>query len=221
MARTALVTGASRGIGAAIREKFEKEGIAVLAPRRDELNLLYNDSIDSFLASLQHPIDILINNAGINYLAGIPEISLDMAQAMIQVNLSAPMRLVQGLASCMKAAGQGRIVNISSIFGIVSKERRLLYTTTKAGLIGMTKTLAIELAPFNILVNSVAPGYVMTDMTRQNNTENELEKILTTSPMGRFAEPEEIAEIVAFLCSDRNTYITGQTIVVDGGCTCV
>jgi 3-oxoacyl-[acyl-carrier protein] reductase len=221
MSRIALVTGASRGIGAAIREKFENEGITVLAPRRDEMNLLSNDSIDSFLASLQHPIDILVNNAGINYLAGIPEISLDKAQAMIQVNLSAPMRLVQGLASCMKTGGHGWIVNISSIYGIISKERRLLYTTTKAALIGMTKTLAIELAPFNILVNSVAPGYVMTDMTRQNNSENELEKILTTIPMGRFAEPGEIAEIVAFLCSDRNTYITGQTIVVDGGCTCV
>ncbi len=221
MARIALVTGASRGIGAAIREKFAMDGITVLAPRRDELDLLSNESIDAFLASLHEPIDILVNNAGINYLAGISELSPEKAQIMTQVNIFAPMRLVQGVATCMKARGYGRVVNISSIFGFVSKERRLLYTTTKAGLIGMTKTLAIELAPFNILVNSVAPGYVMTELTSQNNSEADLEKIRSAIPMGRLAKPAEIADVVAFLCSDRNTYLTGQTIVVDGGFTCM
>ncbi|MEA5113414.1 MAG: SDR family oxidoreductase [Geobacteraceae bacterium] len=220
MARTALVTGASRGIGAAIRKRLEMDGLAVLAPRREELNLLSNDSIDSFLASLDQDIHILVNNAGINYLAGIDEISPEKAQTMTQVNLFAPMRLVQGLASRMKAGGHGRIVNISSIFGIVSKERRLLYTTTKAAIIGMTKTLAIELAPYDILVNSVAPGYVMTELTRQNNNEKDLGEICSAIPMGRLAEPAEIAEVVTFLCSERNTYLTGQTIVVDGGFTC-
>ncbi len=220
MKRTALLTGGARGIGAAIWKVLEREGVEVLAPRRDELNLLSNGSIDAYLESVQGTVDILVNNAGINCLAGVEEITPDKAQAMIQVNLYAPMRLIQGIVPKMKAAGYGRIVNISSIFGIVSKERRVLYSTTKSGLIGMAKSLALELAPYNILVNNVAPGYVMTELTRQNNTEEELEKIRENIPVGRLAEPSEIAEIVAFLCLQRNTYITGQTIVADGGFTC-
>ncbi len=220
MGRIALLTGAARGIGAAIRKVLERDGITVLAPRRNELDLLSNYSIDANLESLQEPVDILVNNAGINCLAGIEEVTSDKAEAMIQVNLYAPMRLIQGIAPKMKAAGYGRIVNISSIFGIVSKERRVLYSSTKAGLIGMTTSLALELAPFNILVNNVAPGYVMTELTIQNNPEQELEKIRNNIPVGRLAEPSEIAEVVAFLCSDRNTYITGQTIIADGGFTC-
>ncbi len=220
MKRIALLTGGARGIGAAVWKVLEREGIEVLAPRRDELNLLSNESIDAYLESLQGSVDILVNNAGINCLAGVEEITPDKAQAMIQVNLYAPMRLIQGIVPKMKAAGYGRIVNISSIFGIVSKERRVLYSTTKSGLIGMTKSLALELAPFKILVNNVAPGYVMTELTRQNNTEEELEKISENIPVGRLADPSEIAEIVAFLCLERNSYITGQTIVADGGFTC-
>jgi 3-oxoacyl-[acyl-carrier protein] reductase len=92
---------------------------------------------------------------------------------------------------------------------------------SKAALNGLTRSLAIELAPFNILVNAVAPGYVLTDLTRQNNTEAELGGISRTIPLGRLAQPAEIAAVVAFLCSPRNTYITGQTIVVDGGYTCL
>lgn len=220
MSRTALITGAARGIGAAIKKRLEQEGMALLTPSRTELDLLSDISIDAFLSSLKKPVDILINNAGINYLAGIEEVSIEKMQEMSQVNLAAPLRMTQGIIPGMKANRFGRIVNVSSIFGIVSKERRLLYSTTKAGLIGMTKGLAVELAPFNILVNCVAPGYVMTELTMQNNTKEELEIIRNTIPVGRLAEPEEIAEVVAFLCSDKNSYITGQAIVADGGFTC-
>jgi NAD(P)-dependent dehydrogenase (short-subunit alcohol dehydrogenase family) len=218
--RTALITGASRGIGAAVKERLETDGITLIMPGRKELDLLSNASIEAYLATLDRPIDILINNAGINFLAGIEDISSDKLEAMLQVNLVAPIRLTQGIISRMKANKYGRVVNISSIFGIVSRERRLMYTATKSGLIGITKTLAIELAPFNILVNAVAPGYVMTELTKQNNTEQELEKISKTIPMGRLAQPSEIAEVVEFLCSEKNSYITGQTIIVDGGFTC-
>ncbi len=221
MARTALITGASRGIGAAIKKRLEEEGLTLLTPGREELNLFSNDSINAYLGSLGKTVDVLINNAGINYLAGLEEITHDKMQDMYQINLAAPLYLIQGVAQRMKASRFGRIVNISSIFGIVSRERRLLYSTTKSGLIGMTMTLAIELAPYNILVNCVAPGYVMTELTRQNNTEEELETIRKTIPLGRLAEPHEIAELVAFLCSDKNSYITGQTIVADGGYTCM
>jgi len=219
--RNALVTGAARGIGAAVKTKLSQLGMTLLTPSREELDLLSNTSIDAYLASMDRPVDVLVNNAGINYLANLEEIAIDKLETMLQVNLVAPIRLTQGIISKMKANKYGRIVNISSIFGIVSKERRLVYSATKAGLIGITKTLALELGRSNILVNAVAPGYVMTELTKQNNTVQELEKISQTIPVGRMAEPDEIAEVVAFLCSDNNTYVTGQTIVVDGGFTCM
>jgi len=221
MNRTVLITGASRGIGAALKARFKSEGMTLLTPGRQELDLLSNASIDSYLASLKAPVDILVNNAGINYLAALEEITPDTMEAMVQVNLTAPLRLIKGLVPAMKKNRYGRIVNLSSIFGIVSKERRLLYTTTKSALIGMTKTLALELGGHNILVNCIAPGYVLTELTRQNNSPEEIDRISATIPMKRMAEPSEIAEVIAFLCSDKNTYITGQTIVVDGGFTCM
>jgi 3-oxoacyl-[acyl-carrier protein] reductase len=221
MNRTVLITGASRGIGAALKARLKSEGMTLLTPGRQELDLLSNASIDSYLASLMAQVDILVNNAGINYLAALEEITPDTMEAMVQVNLTAPLRLIKGLVPAMKKNRYGRIVNLSSIFGIVSKERRLLYTTTKSALIGMTKTLALELGGHNILVNCIAPGYVLTELTRQNNSPEEIDRISATIPMKRMAEPSEIAEVIAFLCSDKNTYITGQTIVVDGGFTCM
>jgi 3-oxoacyl-[acyl-carrier protein] reductase len=115
----------------------------------------------------------------------------------------------------------GRIVNISSIWSVVSKPRRITYSASKSGLNGLTRTLAVELAPHNILVNAVAPGFVLTEMTRQNNTEADLDAICRTIPAQRLAQPEEIAEVVAFLCSEANSYLTGQTLLVDGGFTCL
>jgi len=217
---TVLVTGASRGIGAAIAEKFAQEGLTVLAPPRDALDLKSSASVKSFLKSLEQPVDILVNNAGINILSDITEIADHDMQDTLQVNLVAPMQLIKGVATQMMARRFGRIVNISSIWSIVSKKRRLAYSASKAGLNGLTRTLAMELAPFNILVNSVAPGYVNTELTRQNNSEQEINAIIDTIPLQRLAEPREIAEVVFFLCSPHNTYITGQFIAVDGGFTC-
>ena len=220
MSHTALVTGASRGIGAAIAGRLLREGVKVLTPPQSEMELLSDASIDAYLAALDEPIDILVNNAGINRLASGIEVTDDNIRETLQVNLLAPMRLIRGLAPQMRARRYGRIVNISSLWSVVSKPRRLPYATSKAGLNGMTRTLAVELAPHNVLVNAVAPGYVHTELTRQNNTEQELEAIRQTIPMQRLAEPEEIARVVSFLCSEENSYITGQTILVDGGFTC-
>lgn len=219
--RTALVTGASRGIGAAIVEKLISAGCKVLAPSRAELDLASDQSVESYLSGLNQPVDILINDAGINRIATLESIQRQDVIDTLQINLLAPFRLVQFLAPQMKLRQYGRIVNISSVWGIVSKAGRTSYTMGKTALNGMTRSLAIELAPFNILVNAVAPGYVMTDLTRQNNTPSEIEKISQSIPVQRLAEPQEIANIVAFLCSEQNTYLTGQTIVVDGGYTCL
>ncbi len=218
--RVALVTGAARGIGAAIAERLQREGLAVLTPPRAELDLLSNAALDAYLAGLTTPVDILVNNAGINRLGAGVEVTDQDLQATLQVNVVAPLRLIRGLAPGMVARAYGRIVNISSIWSQVSKPRRVTYALSKAGLNGLTRTLAVELAAHNVLVNAVAPGYVNTALTRQNNSPQELEAIRLSIPARRLAEPAEIAEVVAFLCSEKNSYITGQTIVVDGGYTC-
>lgn len=219
--RTALITGASRGIGAAITEILLSAGYQVLTPSRTELDLLSEESITAYLSSLNRPIDILVNDAGINHIAGLENIrSQDLTDTM-QVNLLAPFHLAQSLAPQMKTRRYGRIVNISSILSVISRAGRTSYSISKTALNGMTRSLAVELAPFNILVNAIAPGYVLTDLTRQNNSPEEIEKIGQSIPLERLAEPQEIANVVAFLCSDQNTYLTGQTIIVDGGYTCL
>jgi NAD(P)-dependent dehydrogenase (short-subunit alcohol dehydrogenase family) len=219
--RRALITGGSRGIGAAIVQKFLQENVDVIAPARTQLDLLSNESIDVFLDSLNCPIDIIVNNAGINVLAAATEISDSDVRDTLQTNLVAPLRLTRKLAPQMIARGFGRVVNISSIFSVVSKRLRASYSASKAGLNALTRTLAVEMAPFNVLVNAVAPGYVDTELTRQNNSEQELQAICSTIPIGRLAKTGEIAEVVFFLCSEKNSYITGQVIVVDGGFTCL
>lgn len=218
--RTALITGASRGIGAAIASRLQADGVKVLSPQRHILDLSSNQSIDAYLSHLTEPIDIVVNNAGINCLGASEEISSEDFEQVIQVNLVAPFRVIQGVMKGMKARGYGRIVNISSIWSLVSRERRVTYSSTKAGINGLTRAQALELAPYNILVNALAPGYVNTDLTKKNNTLVELDAISKQIPLGRLAEPSEIAECVAFLCSSKNSYITGQVIVIDGGYLC-
>ena len=121
----------------------------------------------------------------------------------------------------MKLQNYGRIVNIGSIWGIVSKRGRVVYSATKHGIHGLTKTLAVELAEYNILVNTVCPGFTLTELTKKNNTDEEIAKISLNIPMGRMAESEEIASMVCYLVSDKNTYATGQLIAVDGGFTSI
>jgi 3-oxoacyl-[acyl-carrier protein] reductase len=219
--RTALVTGASRGIGAAIVERLYQDGVEVVTPSRQEMNLLSNESIQAYVQSLKTPIDILINNAGINLIASIREVSDQNIQDTVQINLVAPLYLTKVLVPSMIERRYGRIVNISSIWAAVTKAGRVTYSAAKAGLVGMTRTLAVELAPYNILVNAVAPGYVDTELTRQNNSQSQIEAIQQMIPIGRLARPQEIAETIAFLVSERNSYTTGQLIMVDGGYTCL
>ena len=219
--RKALITGASRGIGKAIKELFEQNGIKVFAPSREEMDLNSNDSIRNYVAKLDEDIDILVNNAGINELAGLDEITDEKIQDMIQVNLVSQMQLIKLLSPKMKANGYGRIVNISSIWCDYSKEKRILYSVAKAGVKGLTIASAVELSKHNILVNAVAPGFVNTEMTSQNNTPEQIEQMAASLPIKRLARPEEIAEAVYFLASEKNTFITGQTIFVDGGFSCV
>lgn len=218
--KVGLVTGGSRGIGLAIARRLRSDGIKVLTPSREELDLMDTDSIEGYLEALSEPVDILVNNAGFNQIVPLEELSFLKLSETLRVNLQGPVLLVSHLATGMKQRGSGRIVNLSSIWSMVSKEGRGAYSAAKAAINGITRTMAIELGRYNILVNAVAPGYISTDLTRQNNSEAQLEEIARAIPLGRLGEPEEIAELVSFLCSDRNSYITGQVITIDGGYVC-
>lgn len=217
-----LITGASRGIGWAIANKFRSEGHEVFAPNRQELNLLNSSSIENYITKNKDKMfDVIVNNAGINEINSIEDISDDEIEQMIATNLIAPIKLLRGLTGTMKEKKYGRIVNIGSIWAVVSKSGRTVYSATKNGIHGVTNTLAAELAPYNILVNTVCPGFTLTELTKKNNTQDEIEAICSGIPLGRMAEPEEIAEVVYFLASEENTYLTGQKITVDGGYTVI
>jgi 3-oxoacyl-[acyl-carrier protein] reductase len=164
---------------------------------------------------------VLVNDAGINRVAFLGDIKFGDIQDTMQINLLSAFRLIQALVPGMRQNRYGRIVNISSIWSVVARAGRTSYTMSKAALNSMSRSLAVELARDNILINNVAPGYVMTDLTRQTNSPEDIENIRQSIPVQRLAEPKEIASVVAFLCSEKNTYITGQTIVVDGGYTCL
>ena len=201
--KTALVTGASRGIGNSIKESLLNEQIEVISPSRSELDLSSSESINDFLTNLSKSIDILVNNAGILKVGKHNELSSSDFQEILQINVVAPFEIISGVVESMKQRKFGRIVNISSIWGQISREGRSLYSSSKAALDALTKSFALEFASYNILINSVAPGYVKK-----------------TIPMQRFAEKNEISNLVKFLCSEDNSYITGQIITIDGGYVC-
>lgn len=231
--KKALVTGASRGIGRAIAEAFAENGakvwgtctqidrwpesphgiIPLIADFSDK------DSLAEFLDSVKElgRIDVCVNNAGINRIKPVETVTPEDYRKVLSVDLQAPYLLSQALIPGMKSNSWGRIINIASIWSVVTKSHRSLYSTAKTGLVGMTRSLAAELAPHGIFVNSVSPGFVMTDLTRESLSRQEVRKITSQIPTGRMAQPEDIAAVVCFLASDLNTYLTGQNIVVDGG----
>ena len=189
---------------------------SVVAPNRSEMNLEDVDSVKQF-ASDNGSFDIVVNNAGINDVMMIDEINQESLNETMMVNLISPITLLSEIIPSMKAKRFGRIVNVGSIWGKVAKPGRTVYSATKAGIHGVTKTLASELAPWNILVNTVSPGYTMTDLTVRNNTEEQIKNIESNIPLRRLAAPEEIADVIFFVGTERNTYITGQELLVDGG----
>ena len=240
--KTALITGATRGIGRAIADEFIEAGANVIltGTKQSEIDQLNSEhenqavkwlvadfsttgKINSFINALKNmdSIDICINNAGINIIKPLSDISNEEYERLISVNLSAPFSIVQSIIPNMKKQNYGRIVNIASIWSQISKSGRSLYTTSKTGLVGFTKAIAVEYAKSNILVNAVSPGFTLTELTKQSLTKNEMKELSGQIPMERFAEPNEIAKTVLFLCSDLNTYITGQNITIDGGFTLV
>jgi 3-oxoacyl-[acyl-carrier protein] reductase len=217
MRRRALITGGARGIGRSIVERLESSGVDVVAPTRDDLDLSRAGSVSEFFAVESAGFDILINNAGINVPGDILHYDVEEWRRVIEVDLTAPFLLAQAVAPKMIEQKWGRIVNVLSGFSFVSRTGRGPYTAAKTGLLGLTRTLAIEWAPHGVLVNGVAPGFIETDLTVQNNSPEQIAAIESTLPVGRLGSPSEVADAVDYLVSERTTYMTGQVLVLDGG----
>ena len=232
--KTALVTGGTRGIGKSIVNLLIDSSCNVIYTGTQEkpvnpiknatykqLDLSNNKSIKQFIKNIietTKKIDILINNAGVNIIESIDELKEDNWQKVLDINLTGPMILIKEVSKKMKKNNNGgKILNISSIFGCISKEKRSSYSASKFGLIGLTRASALDLAPYNILVNALCPGFTSTELTMSILSNEEIKKISKQIPLKRFAKVEEIANIAIFLCSDLNSYITGQTLIVDGG----
>jgi 3-oxoacyl-[acyl-carrier protein] reductase len=219
--RKAFVTGGSRGIGAAIALELKRRGFEVWAPGRAELDLSDPNSVAAFVkVNSAAQVDVLVNNAGINILKPLPDLDSAGWSHVQQVNLAAPLCLIQWTAPFMRAQKWGRILNISSILSLIAKEKRCAYSMTKAAINALTRSAAVEFGPDGILVNALCPGYVDTELTTKNNSPADLEKIKGSIPLRRLALPEELARVAGFLCSEENTYMTGQSVVADGGFTC-
>lgn len=164
-------------------------------------------------------LGVLVNSAGINKIGEIERYDVKDLQRIHQVNVVAPFILIKSVISGMKKRNYGRILNISSIFGEVSRAGRSAYSTSKFGLFGMTRAVALESAKHNVLVNCLAPGFIDTDMTRNILGKAGISQLGRQIPMGRMGKPSEIAKVAAFLVSEQNSYMTGQLIVADGGYT--
>lgn len=239
--KTALVTGASRGIGRAIALALAKEGYAVAVNYagsreaaeavRDEITaaggrafILQGDvssaeDVDRIFKTIKEEfgfLDVLVNNAGITRDSLLVRMKENQWDEVIDTDLKSNFLTVKAAGAMMMRRKKGAIINIASVSGIIGNMGQLNYSAAKAGVIGLTKAAARELAPRGIRVNAVAPGFIVTDMT-DKIPEDVKNGMLHAIPLGRFGQAEEIAKAVAFLASDKASYITGQVLKVDGG----
>ena len=240
--KVAIVTGASRGIGKSIAQKMSEAGAHLVCVSRtnDDLEKISNELNNSGHSASPYPcdvsilndfkklvddtasefgkIDILINNAGITKDNLIMRMSESEWDKVIEVNLKGVFNGIKSVSRQMMKQKYGRIINISSIVGLIGNAGQANYAASKAGVIGLGKAISKELASRNITVNTIAPGYIETDMV-ESIQEAAKEKLFNQIPLGRIGKPEEIASAVLYLASDEASYITGQTIAIDGGMT--
>ncbi|MFH1223617.1 MAG: 3-oxoacyl-[acyl-carrier-protein] reductase [Pseudomonadota bacterium] len=227
--KTALITGGARGIGAAIAKSLAAEGVKVIVTDISDkssvdalyykMNVADSTSVNDCIKKIQedgHSVDILVNNAGITRDTFLIRMKEEDWDAVLNVNLKGAFNCTKAIAPIMMKSRWGRIVNISSIVGVMGNKGQANYSASKAGLIGFTKSCAQELASRNITVNAIAPGFIVSDMT--NVLSEDVQKdFMSKIPAARFGTVEEIANVVNFLSSDKASYITGQVIGINGG----
>nr|WP_325218902.1 3-oxoacyl-ACP reductase FabG [uncultured Oscillibacter sp.] len=241
MRRSALVTGASRGIGRAVAAVLAREGWAVCVnylERRDaaeslvrelraqgraamafQADIADRESADACVRAASEelgPVELLVNNAGISRQGLFQDLDDAAWDRLLAVNLTGPRNAVLAVLPHMLSEKRGCVVNISSMWGLRGASCEAAYAATKAGVIGLTRSLALELAPSGIRVNCVAPGCVETDMVRVLG-EDTRRMLAEETPLGRLGRPEDVAEAVAFLASEKAAFITGQVLAADGG----
>jgi NAD(P)-dependent dehydrogenase (short-subunit alcohol dehydrogenase family) len=240
--RVALVTGGNKGLGKAMARGFAESGADVVIASRNEGELkvaleeilagtgrrgayCVTDVADradvkklaQFALERMGKVDILVNNAGMNAPQAIDAIADETWDRVVEVNLTSVMGLTRELVPQMKARRWGRVVHISSVLGQVSKEKRNAYSATKSALMGLARASALDLGPYNVTVNCIAPGPFLTDMPMSILSEAEKQVFAERTALGRWAQPRELVGPVLMLCSEAGGYITGQTVFVDGG----
>ncbi len=240
--KRALVTGASRGLGLAATVALAQAGAEVCCVARSKeelervaracveqgwkaqaevLDVVDRDGVERFLSS-QASFDVLVNNAGINFLQPFLEVEEDVYDRIMALNLRAVFFLSQGVAREMRERGGGSIIHVSSQMGLVGGECRTAYCAAKHGIEGLTKAMALDLAQYGIRVNTIAPTFVETALTRPFlKDEAQRASIVSRIPLGRLGEAEDIMGAVVFLASEASSLVTGSSIVVDGGWTAV
>lgn len=241
MKQTALVTGSSRGIGRAIAVELAREGWAVCVnylehreAAEDLVRLLRaedweaiavradvsdRDAVEAMVRTAQAelgPIELLVNNAGISYQGLFQDTSNEIWDRTLAVNLTGARNAAQAVLPHMLSEKRGCIVNISSMWGLRGASCEVAYACSKAAIIGLTRSLALELAPSGIRVNCVAPGCIETDMVRVLGEETRA-MLVEKTPLGRLGTPEDIAHAVAFFASEKASFLTGQVLTADGG----
>jgi NAD(P)-dependent dehydrogenase (short-subunit alcohol dehydrogenase family) len=233
----ALITGAGQGIGRSCAEVFASRGAdLVLIDKNGEtleevrseisksgrtvtalvIDLVDFDRLRSGLQEIG-PVDILVNNAGFDHPGTTVKITdLDM-ESVLRIHVKVPLLLIQRFLPFMKSSGWGRIVNIGSIWGLIGAKGEVAYSTAKAGVVGLTKAVAREAAAYGVTVNAVLPGLIRTPTIEKLLSDKFKEMIIRETPLGRWAEPEEVARVVAFLASDDASFVTSAAIPVSGG----
>ncbi|HEX6923087.1 MAG TPA: SDR family oxidoreductase [Bacillales bacterium] len=240
MGKFALITGASGDIGSAIAERFAEKGYSLYLHYHrngETLNALkeklqssgtteqifetvkadfsVSDGVSELLEQIHHPIDVIVHNSGASHVGLVTDITDDEVQKMVQLHVTSPFLVTKYLLGSMVSKKHGKIIVISSVWGLVGASMEVLYSTVKGALNSFVKALAKEVAPSGVSVNGIAPGAVSTKML-DHLSEAEKNELAEEIPMGRFGKPEEIADLAAFLASEKASYINGEIVSIDG-----